>query len=93
MKFALTSYGTRGDVEPYVAVGRELASRGHEVSVAVSPDQVAFAESAGLTAVAYGPDPRRWQRVHRDLLHHLSHNFWQVRDVDRAGPRRLGTDH
>ncbi|MDX1883975.1 glycosyltransferase [Mycolicibacterium sp. 120270] len=85
MKFALTSYGTRGDVEPFVAVGRELVSRGHQVSMAVSPDQVAFAESAGLTAVGYGPDPRRWQSVHREVLHHLTHNFWQVRDLIKRG--------
>ena len=29
MKFVLASYGTRGDVEPYIAVGRELLHRGH----------------------------------------------------------------
>ncbi|EUA32899.1 glycosyltransferase family 28 N-terminal domain protein [Mycobacterium xenopi 4042] len=28
MKFALASYGTRGDVEPCVAVTRELLRRG-----------------------------------------------------------------
>ncbi|KAA8960184.1 glycosyltransferase [Mycobacterium sp.] len=56
MKFVLACYGTRGDAEPGLAVGRELLRRGHEVCMAVSPDQVGFAESAGLTAVAYGPD-------------------------------------
>ncbi|MCP2622280.1 glycosyltransferase [Mycolicibacterium smegmatis] len=55
MKFALACYGTRGDVEPSVAVGRELQRRGHEVCVAVPPGLVAFAETAGLDAVAYGP--------------------------------------
>jgi hypothetical protein len=60
MKFALAGYGTRGDVEPCVAVGRELLRRGHEVRMAVPPDQVGFAESAGLAAVAYGLDTRAW---------------------------------
>ncbi|OYN75031.1 glycosyltransferase [Mycolicibacterium sphagni] len=56
MKVALAAYGTRGDVEPCLAVGYELSRRGHEVLVAVPPDQIAFVESAGFTAVAYGPD-------------------------------------
>ena len=56
MKFVLASHGTRGDVEPCAAVGRELLRRGHEVRMAVPPDMVGFAESAGLAAVAYGLD-------------------------------------
>jgi UDP:flavonoid glycosyltransferase YjiC (YdhE family) len=81
MKFVLASYGTRGDVEPCVAVGRELLRRGHDVRMAVSPDQVGFAESTGLAAVAYGPDTRRWQEVHRDFLTRLTRNFWKIQDL------------
>ena len=54
MKFVLASYGTRGDVEPCAALGSELLRRGHEVRMAVAPDLVGFAESAGLAAVPYG---------------------------------------
>jgi UDP:flavonoid glycosyltransferase YjiC (YdhE family) len=46
MKFVLAFYGTRGDVEPGVAVGRELVRRGHEVRMAVSPDLVEFVMAA-----------------------------------------------
>lgn len=56
MEFVLASYGTRGDVEPCAALGRELAFRGHIVRMAVPPDQVSLVESAGLEAVAYGRD-------------------------------------
>jgi UDP:flavonoid glycosyltransferase YjiC (YdhE family) len=56
MKFVLACYGSRGDVEPAIAVGRELLRRGHDVHMAVSPDLVGFAEAAGLAAVAYGLD-------------------------------------
>jgi UDP:flavonoid glycosyltransferase YjiC (YdhE family) len=59
VRFALASYGTRGDVEPTAAIGRELLRRGHDVCMAVPPDLVAFVESAGLPAVAYGPDSRQ----------------------------------
>lgn len=58
MKIVLAAYGSRGDVEPCAAVGRELLRRGHDVRMAVPPDRLRFVESAGLTAVAYGPDAR-----------------------------------
>ena len=65
MKFVVAGYGSRGDVEPCIAVGRELLRRGHDVRLAVTvpPDMLAFIESAGLTAVPYGPD---WQAQLRD---------------------------
>ncbi len=57
MKFALACFGTRGDVEPSIAVGRELLRRGHDVRMAVPPDLVGFAEAAGLATVAAGTLP------------------------------------
>ncbi|WP_193763465.1 glycosyltransferase, partial [Mycobacterium avium] len=56
MKFAVASYGTRGDIEPCLAIGRELMRRGHSVRMAVPPNLVDLAEAAGLSAIAYGPD-------------------------------------
>jgi UDP:flavonoid glycosyltransferase YjiC (YdhE family) len=56
MKFALAMHGSRGDVEPSAAVGQELQRRGHEVHMAVPPNLIGLVESAGLAAVAYGPD-------------------------------------
>lgn len=70
MRFALACYGTRGDVEPSVSVGRELQRRGHVVRLAVPPDLVGFAEAAGLITVAYGPELQEFLR--EDFLR----NFW-----------------
>nr|WP_090342544.1 glycosyltransferase [Mycolicibacterium malmesburyense]CRL72983.1 glycosyl transferase family protein [Mycolicibacterium malmesburyense] len=83
MKFVLACYGTRGDVEPGAAIGRELLRRGHEVHMAVAPDLVDFAESVGLPAVAYGPGAREWQDLHRDVLAHMFRNPWKVRKLSR----------
>jgi UDP:flavonoid glycosyltransferase YjiC (YdhE family) len=58
MKFVVAGYGSRGDVEPCVAVGAELLRRGHDVRMAVPPNLLGLIESAGLAAVAYGPDSR-----------------------------------
>lgn len=85
MKFVLSFYGTRGDVEPGVAVGRELVRRGHDVRMAVPPDLVGFAEAMGVAAVACGPDVRVWQDVNRDFwsrfLRNFWKNFWRLREL------------
>jgi UDP:flavonoid glycosyltransferase YjiC (YdhE family) len=83
MKFVLTFYGTRGDVEPGVAVGRELLRRGHDVRMAVPPDLVSFAESAGLAAVAYGPDTQAWLEVTRDFWKRFFRNVWNIQEVKK----------
>jgi UDP:flavonoid glycosyltransferase YjiC (YdhE family) len=83
MKFALASYGTRGDIEPCVAVGRELVRRGHDVRMAVPPDLVGFAEAAGPAAVAYGPDLQAVLDAHRNFWTHFFRNFWKIQDLIR----------
>jgi UDP:flavonoid glycosyltransferase YjiC (YdhE family) len=55
VKVVLAGYGTRGDVEPFAAVGRELLRRGHDVQLAVAPEMIEFVESTGLEAVVFGP--------------------------------------
>ncbi|MGH3562173.1 MAG: glycosyltransferase, partial [Mycobacterium sp.] len=83
MKFVLAFYGTRGDVEPGVAVGRELVRRGHDVRMAVPPDLVGFAESAGLAAAGYGPETRAWLEATRNFWTRFFRNFWKVRNLIR----------
>ena len=82
MKFALACYGSRGDVEPSVAVGRELQRRGHDVRIAVQPALVEFAESAGLAAVSYGPEIDDF--LNEDFLR----NFWAQLVTNPAGSLR-----
>ncbi len=87
MKFALAIHGSRGDVEPFAAVGLELQRRGHEVRMAVPPNMLGFVESAGLDAVAYGPDSEAVNQ--EDFVR----NFWNIQTpvkVVRAGKYYLG---
>jgi UDP:flavonoid glycosyltransferase YjiC (YdhE family) len=83
MRFVLAMWGTRGDVEPCGAVGRELLRRGHDVRMAVPPELVGLAESAGLTAVAYGPNPQRWLDAHRNFVRNLFGTIWRIADLRR----------
>lgn len=91
MKFALATYGSRGDVEPCVSLGRELLRRGHDVRMAVPPDMVGFAESVGLATVALGPEVRPILDAHRTFWTYFFRNFWKIRALIRlrreiAGP-------
>jgi UDP:flavonoid glycosyltransferase YjiC (YdhE family) len=78
MKFVLANWGTRGEVEPYVTVGRELVRRGHDVCMAVAPEMVDFVESAGPAAVAYGPDLKVILDPHRDFWMYFFGSPWKI---------------
>jgi UDP:flavonoid glycosyltransferase YjiC (YdhE family) len=49
MKFLVAAYGSRGDVEPCVAVGRELLRRGHDVRMAAPPNMLGLIFTSGTT--------------------------------------------
>jgi UDP:flavonoid glycosyltransferase YjiC (YdhE family) len=63
MKIVIIGYGSRGEAEPFIVVGRELLRRGHEVRMAVPPNMIDFVESLGLVPTAYGPDSRQATNV------------------------------
>ena len=48
MRVSVQAIGTRGDVQPMLAVAGVLARRGHEVSVTVNRDLAGFVEGAGF---------------------------------------------
>lgn len=62
MRVALVAFGTRGDVQPFVCLGRALADRGHEVEVVVPRNGEAMVLAAGLRA---RPMPMDWTAILR----------------------------
>ncbi|HWM00953.1 MAG TPA: nucleotide disphospho-sugar-binding domain-containing protein [Actinophytocola sp.] len=48
MRISLPTYGSRGDVQPFVTLGACLRSRGHDVELAAPAEFAALAEQAGL---------------------------------------------
>ncbi|WP_326549099.1 glycosyltransferase [Mycolicibacterium sp. ND9-15] len=83
MKIVLAAYGTRGDIEPSAAVGRELLRRGHDVHMAVPPDLIGFVETVGLPAVAYGPDLHTVVDSHRNFWARFFRSFWKIKEVTK----------
>jgi UDP:flavonoid glycosyltransferase YjiC (YdhE family) len=94
MRFVLATLGSRGDVEPCAAIGVELQRRGHEVRMAVPPNLLGFVESAGLAAVAHGPDQVRQnadiERKYGKTPHPITMNWEMWRIVTQLWPE-LGT--
>ena len=58
MRALLAAVGTRGDVQPAMALGLELRKRGHDVRMCISPNFVAWAKSLGLDARPMGVEMR-----------------------------------
>jgi len=83
MKLVLASYGGRGDVEPAVVVGRELLRRGHDVRMAVPPNLVGFANSAGLEAMPYGLDSGPILDLQRRYFSCYSRTPWKLGQLRR----------
>jgi UDP:flavonoid glycosyltransferase YjiC (YdhE family) len=83
MKFVLACYGSRGDIEPSVVVGRELQRRGHDVRMAVPPNLVGFTEAAGLAAVAYGLDSQAIVEAERNYWTCRFRAPWRMRELLR----------
>ena len=69
MRFLLASWGSHGDLHPFLALGRGLKIRGHEVSLVGHPDWEADTQTAGLRFVSTGePSREDFIRDHPDVL-------------------------
>jgi UDP:flavonoid glycosyltransferase YjiC (YdhE family) len=56
VKALLSTVGSRGDVQPMLVLGSELARRGHDVRLAAPPNFAALVARAGLPFIAIGAD-------------------------------------
>jgi UDP:flavonoid glycosyltransferase YjiC (YdhE family) len=83
MKIVLANWGSRGEVEPFAVLGRELMSRGHDVHLVVAPDLVEFVQSAGADAVAYGPTVQAVIEPHQEYFALLFSKPWRVKELGR----------
>jgi vancomycin aglycone glucosyltransferase len=60
MRILFSTIGSRGDVQPVVALASHLKALGHEVRVCVPPDFREWIESLGISVTPIGPEVRRF---------------------------------
>src|SRR3954452_15423944 len=58
MRVLLSTIGSRGDVQPLVALGSELRALGHDVMLCVPPDFRDWIEGLGMPVAPIGPEVR-----------------------------------
>ena len=58
MRALISSVGTRGDVQPGIALARELKKLGHEPRLCVPPNFVHWAKDLGFEAFPIGIEMR-----------------------------------
>src|SRR5262245_22129594 len=57
-KIAVLTFGTRGDIQPFVAVSAALKDRGHDVAMMSPKDHTRFIEQSGIRPINYPIDVR-----------------------------------
>ena len=83
MRILLATHGTRGDVQPIVALGMALKARGHVIQLVVPANFVAWVRGFGLDAQSDGIDVEALLRASGAGLQTLS---WQMRYLLRNTP-------
>jgi len=78
MHVTVLTYGSRGDVEPFVALGRGLLQAGHSVRLAAPQPFEAFVTAHGIDFVGLPGDPNR---LVQDLVDEAGGNWWRMTAV------------
>jgi UDP:flavonoid glycosyltransferase YjiC (YdhE family) len=81
MKITIATVGTRGDVQPYIALGLGLQKSGHQVQIATDSTFKGFIEASGLGFAAVKADPRR--ALQEDIRRIGSNPVRLLRWIDR----------
>jgi vancomycin aglycone glucosyltransferase len=68
MRVLLSTIGSRGDVQPLVALAAQLTALGQNVHLCVPPDFREWIESLGMPVTPIGPEVRHRDRALHDGL-------------------------
>ncbi|AUN41647.1 glycosyltransferase family 1 protein [Tsukamurella tyrosinosolvens] len=87
MKVCILAMGSRGDVQPTIAIGLALRARGHDVTIAAMGDPlVRLIRSAGLDAHRLNDFVPDYDDDYRDVIHRpvermRAYGRWLVRNI------------
>jgi len=87
MRFFLATEGSRGDVQPFLALALALRARGHQVALAATPDFAGEAERLGISFHGFGRDVREVLREQAEVLSNPIHTLRYLRDNARRSIR------
>jgi sterol 3beta-glucosyltransferase len=73
MRILIFTFGTRGDVQPYIALGKALCDRGHTVALSTGQGFETLIERHGLTAASVSIDFR--ELVASPVMQEALHTF------------------
>jgi len=84
MKILIPTIGSRGDIQPYIALGSGLQKAGYDVTFATHPTFRSLVEFHGLKFAPFGPDIDLGVDTAklRENKHALDGNFIKVFDKD-----------
>jgi len=69
MKILLSTIGSRGDVQPLVALGLQLMKLGQDVHVCAPPDFREWIDGFGMTVTSIGPEVRSTAKAKQITAH------------------------
>lgn len=72
MRVLLTSFGTRGDIQPYAAFAGALANAGHEVTLAIPEQMADLVPDAGRGRITLRPTGTEMMRLLQEVMPELS---------------------
>jgi sterol 3beta-glucosyltransferase len=81
MHITILAFGSRGDVQPNVALGLGLERAGHKVRLVALSEFKAFVESRGLDFSSLGLDMRDLRQAGREFkpnMERMQEDFWQA---------------
>ena len=67
MKIILATCGSRGDVQPLIALGSGLLNAGHDVMICASPEHAAWVENYRLPFKAVGSNVMKFLETHSNV--------------------------
>ena len=78
MNIVVQVIGSRGDVQPFIALGKELQRYGHRIRIATHPTFKDFVEETGLEFFSIGGDPSELMSVPAPRLFIANNSIWCV---------------
>lgn len=80
MNIGIFTYGTRGDLQPYVALALGLMDKGHKVTLSATEDFKEFVEGFGIFSITLGKC-RNDDELNRRTKHFTNRKRYKVDEV------------